>query len=251
MTETSQARTQELTALALSFGADLTGVADLYPLRPIYTVPAELLWPYRFGVSVAVRLSDGVINGISRRDPTALYAWHYATANALLDQITFRLCGYIQSQGFTALPIHASQQLGTKRWHGALSHKAVARGAGLGWIGQNLLLVTPGHGPRVRLATVLTDMPLTAGSPTARQCGKCRECLDACPAGALKGFTAPDFPESREQALDTAACASRLDFFERDVLVGKPVCGMCVQACPFGRPRPGGRQPDAPQIIIR
>lgn len=238
MTDTSQARTQDLTALALSIGVDLIGVADLRPLRPTYTTPAELLAPFRFGVSVAVRLSDAVINGISKRDPTAVYAWHYATANALLDQITFRLCGYIQAQGFSALPIHASQQLGTKRWHGALSHKAVARGGGLGWIGSNLLLVTPAHGPRVRLATVLTDMPLMAGSPPARQCGKCRACLDACPAGALKGFDGPDFPESREQALDTAACASRLDYFEHDSMVGKPVCGMCVQACPYGMPRP-------------
>ncbi len=238
MIETPQSRTQELIALALSAGADLAGVADLHPLRPIYTTPEGLLLPYRHGVSVAVRLSDAVIDAISPRDPTGVYAWHYATANALLDQIAFRLCGHIQAKGYQALPIHASQQLGLKRWHGALSHKAVARGSGLGWIGHSLLLITPGHGPRVRLATVLTDMPLVAGAPLARQCGDCRACLEACPAGAIKGFEAPDFPESRELALDTAACSSRLDFFERDPEVGKPVCGVCVQACPYGRPRP-------------
>ena len=246
MAETVQGRTKALRSLALSLGADLVGVANLQPLRPIYTYPFDLLAPYKFGVSVAVRLADPVIDGITRHDPTAVYARHYATANALLDQIAFRLAGYIQGKGFRALPVHASQQLGEKRWYGAISHKAVARGAGLGWIGESLLLVTPQHGPRVRLATVLTDMPLAAGTPAARACGACRACIEVCPAGALRGVGAMEFPESRELALNTAACAGRLDFFERDPGVGQPVCGLCVQACPYGKK--AGRGKADPQI---
>ena len=230
-----QARTKAIKSLAVSLGADLVGVANLAPLRPIYTYPIDLLAPYQSGISVAVRLADPVIDGITRHDPTAVYARHYVTANALLDQITFRLVGFIQGKGYRALPVHASQQVGEKRWYGAISHKAVARGAGLGWIGESLLLVTPQYGPRVRLATVLTDMPLSAGAPLARACGDCRACIAACPAGALRGVGDVEFPESRELALDTPACAGRLDFFEHEPYVGQPVCGLCVQACPVGK----------------
>jgi epoxyqueuosine reductase len=230
-------RTGELKALAYSLGADLVGVADLAPLGPVFTQPAALLALFTFGISVAVRLSDAVVDAITPTDPTVVYAHHYATANALLDQITFRLAGHIQRQGHRAMPIHASQQMGSKRWFGAISHKAIARGAGLGWIGQNLLLITPEHGPRVRLASLLTDMPLASGGPMPRRCGGCRVCVDACPARALLGFELGEHPESRELALDTAACAQRLDFFEQEASVGQPVCGVCVQVCPFGRKR--------------
>ena len=197
------------------------------------------------GVSVAVRLSDAVLDAITPHDPTAVYARHYVTANALLDQITFRMAGHIQSNGYRALPIHASPQLGEKRWHGAISHKAVARGAGLGWIGESLLLITPQHGPRVRLATILTDMPLSPGPPMPRSCGVCRVCITVCPAKALRGLDGAEFPESRELALDTTACAGRLDFFERDPLVGQAICGLCVQACPYGK-RQARPQPSQP-----
>ena len=235
MTGDTLERTRELESLALSLGADLAGVADLGPLGGMSTYPITLLAPFTFGVSVAVRLSDAITDGITATDPTAVYARHYVTANALLDQITFRLAGHIQRHGHRALPIHASQQMGHKRWYGAISHKAIARGAGLGWIGQNLLLITPEYGPRVRLASLLTDMPLASSGPLPRACGGCHACLDACPARAITGFERGDYPESRELALNTAACAQRLDFFEREANVGQPVCGMCVQACPFGR----------------
>jgi epoxyqueuosine reductase len=235
MTEDALPRTQALESLALTLGADLVGVADLGPLGGISTYPTTLLAPFTFGVSIAVRLSDAVIDGITPTDPTAVYARHYLTANALIDQITFRLAGHIQRHGHRALPIHASQQLGPRRWFGAISHKAIARGAGLGWIGQNLLLITPEHGPRVRLGSVLTDMPLVSAAPLPRACGGCRVCIEACPAKAIIGSAVGDYPESRELALNTAACAQRLDFFEHESHVGQPVCGICVQACPFGR----------------
>lgn len=229
-------QTDELKALALSLGADLVGVADLALLQGIYTYPENLLAPFQRGISVAVRLSDPILDAITPHDPTKAYAHHYVTVNALLDQITLRLVGQIQGQGYEALPIPASLQVGPKPWHGAISHKAIARAAGLGWIGANLLLITPDHGPRVRLATILTDMPLlVTGAPLPRQCGTCKKCIMACPAQALLGWNQGEYPESREMALHTAACAQRLDFFAADPQVGQPICGVCVQVCPWGK----------------
>ncbi len=67
-----------------------------------------------------------------------------------------------------------------------ISHKAVARMAGLGWQGKSLLLINPEYGPRVRLVTILTDMPLTPDGPVKNRCGACLECVQACPASAIK-----------------------------------------------------------------
>ena len=105
-------QTAELASLAQNLGADLVGVADLDLLRGLYTQPADLLLPFPRGISVAVRLADPVMDAILPQDPTAVYAHHYVVVNALIDAITLRLVGHIQRQGYRALPVHASQQMG-------------------------------------------------------------------------------------------------------------------------------------------
>ena len=65
---------------------------------------------------------------------------------------------------------------------GQISHRAVAHQAGLGWIGRNLLLVTPEFGPRIRLITVITYAELDQGPvPLPNRCGTCPACIDSCP----------------------------------------------------------------------
>ncbi|MEW6600518.1 MAG: epoxyqueuosine reductase, partial [Nitrospirota bacterium] len=67
-------------------------------------------------------------------------------------------------------------------------HKMAATCAGLGWIGKNGLLINPEYGPRLSLATVLTDAPLKAVKPyTKSLCGTCSLCVDYCPSLALTG----------------------------------------------------------------
>jgi epoxyqueuosine reductase QueG len=84
------------------------------------------------------------------------------------------------------MPVAASQLVDWKSQRGHLSHKHVARAAGLGWIGRNNLLVSERFGARIRLVTVLTELQLVVNSPTARDCGSCRDCLTVCPVGAIK-----------------------------------------------------------------
>ena len=63
-----------------------------------------------------------------------------------------------------------------------------ATSAGIGWVGKNGLLISPEHGPRLSLATVLTDAPLAADAPVeASRCGACTLCRDHCPSGAITG----------------------------------------------------------------
>ncbi|UCG80541.1 MAG: epoxyqueuosine reductase, partial [Desulfobacterales bacterium] len=160
----------------------------------------------------------------------------YQTANRILDEIAFHTANILQNDGFHSLPIPASQVLDWKNWYGAISHKAVGCMAGLGWQGKSLLLVNPQYGPRVRLVTVLTDAPLKIDGAIKNQCGKCMDCRDACPVGAIKGIGTKDHYKTRGSAIRLSRCAEKLaGEFSELPNVGAPICGICIKVCPFGR----------------
>ncbi len=68
---------------------------------------------------------------------------------------------------------------------GALSDRAVAERAGIGWSGKNTALITPEFGSYVYLGEMLTSIPFEPDEPLTESCGTCTKCLDACPTGAL------------------------------------------------------------------
>lgn len=68
---------------------------------------------------------------------------------------------------------------------GALSDRAVAERAGIGWVGKNTSLITEEFGSWVYLGEMLTDVYLPPDEPIFEQCGDCTACLDACPTGAI------------------------------------------------------------------
>ena len=68
---------------------------------------------------------------------------------------------------------------------GALSDRAVAERAGIGWVGKNTVLITEEFGSWVYLGEMITDVYLPPDTPVTEGCGDCTACLDACPTGAL------------------------------------------------------------------
>ena len=103
----------------------------------------------------------------------------------------------------------------------------------LGWIGKSCLLITPEYGPRVRLATILTDAPLDAGSPAGERCSECKACVDRCPVGAFSGAEF-DPSQPREARFNAHLC--REYGRNREEKLGEGLCGLCVFICPYGRP---------------
>ncbi|MDD5095111.1 MAG: 4Fe-4S double cluster binding domain-containing protein [Dehalococcoidia bacterium] len=227
--------TEQIKNRIRDLGADLVGIANAEPLRELKVDPPNLLDGFVSAVSIAIQLPAAVF-GMITDEPTPIYSRTYQTANRMLDELAFRTAMALQKDGYPSLPIPASQALDRKEWRAAISHVAVARMAGLGWHGKNLLLITPQYGPRVRLVTVLTQAPLIANAPLENRCGRCMLCRDACPSGAIKGIGTKDHYRDRDEALYFSKCLETLtEKFSKLPAVGETICGICIKVCPFGQ----------------
>ncbi len=146
--------------------------------------------------------------------------------------------------------------------------RSAAALAGLGFLGKNGMLITPGLGSYVLLGGVLTDVALAVDDAVAdlskatwEACGSCTRCLDACPTDAFVG----------PGRLDARRCISYLTIEHRgevdDALAdatGERIagCDVCQEVCPYnaGRnrearvpaaawlPEPGGKAADASDL---
>jgi epoxyqueuosine reductase QueG len=210
-----------LSQLSFEQGATLFGVASLASIKDQFDLSSGVVKSLSHAISIGVALSDSVLEEIDD-EPTKLYYHHYRQVNFLLDRIALELASFIQKEGSRSLPIPASQVVDWANQRGHLSHKLVAKQAGLGWIGRNNLLVNPVFGARIRLVTVLTDMPLPEDEPIEAGCGKCKACVSVCPAGAI--HVAPE-------NFDHMRCFEKLREFRRSGVVGQYICGVCVKAC--------------------
>ena len=227
--------TENIKDRIIGLGANIVGIADIEPLKELKLDPPDLLEPFSKAISIALELPLGTFEQISDR-PTPIYKSTYQTANLILDQIAFRTAMALQNDGFYSLPIPASQVLDRENWYAAISHKAVARMAGIGWQGKNLLLITPQYGSRVRLATILTRAPLDVDGPVKNRCGDCTACQDACPAQAIKGINTETHYTNRNEAMYFSRCVEKVaGEFAKIPEVDVPICGICIKVCPFGR----------------
>jgi epoxyqueuosine reductase QueG len=214
--------TEKIKTLSQQWGCSLFGVADLRSFKKEeILLPPSLMDKLSYGISVGFHLSDAILEEILNQ-PTPLYFHHYQRVNILLDTVGLIVTSAIQDLGYQAMSIPASQIVDWKTQKGHLSHKHVASAAGLGWIGRNNLLVNEKFGSRIRLVTVLTDLPLVISPPSIIDCGSCLDCLSVCPAGAIK---------VRQEEFDHLRCYEQLRTFAKTLHFSHNICGVCVKAC--------------------
>ena len=145
-----------------------------------------------------------------------------------------------------------------------IMERAAAALAGLGFLGKNGCLISPGLGSYVLIGSILCTARWRGPDAVSAServlwdaCGSCRACLDACPTEA---FTSPG-------QLDPRRCISYLTIEHRGPIapeladrMGERIagCDVCQEVCPYnastarrGRvpleawldPRPGGDPP--------
>ncbi len=110
----------------------------------------------------------------------------------------------------------------------------VARDAGLGEIGRMGLLMTPSHGPRVRVGVVTTNMPLPISKRNFDDsmedfCDKCKKCATNCPANAISEDAKKEINNVERWQINSEAC------FKYWCTAGTD-CGRCMATCPYSHP---------------
>jgi epoxyqueuosine reductase QueG len=212
----------KLKEMAHASGATAFGVCNAEDLRPHYdALPLDQTEGFNYGITIGSRVSRAVLKGCII-GPTRHYLHNYRMINWLLDLTAAKLSVAIQNEGYNAMPIPASQIVDWEAQTAHLSHKMLALRSGVGWIGRNNLLVHPEYGSTIRVATILTDMPLKTDSPLEKDCGECKKCIDICPVNAIK--------ESHKDWNKTA-CLEKLKYFAKAHNVGQYICGLCVKVC--------------------
>ncbi len=112
--------------------------------------------------------------------------------------------------------------------------RALARNAGLGWIGKNTCLIDKDGGSWFFLGEIYVDVPLPVDVPANEYCGTCKRCIDICPTRAI---TAP-------YRLDARRCISYLTIEhegsideELRPLIGNRIfgCDDCQLVCPWNK----------------
>lgn len=137
-------------------------------------------------------------------------------------RIANKIASLLRKHGFSA---HAGHPL-----MGMALYPPMAQSAGLGWIGLNGIIITPEHGPRVRLAAVFTsieNLPFASGNEHGwieGYCYSCRVCIEKCPPHALYGE--PVIHDSgRLTYVENELCFPYFDDYYG--------CSVCVKVCPF------------------
>jgi epoxyqueuosine reductase len=121
--------------------------------------------------------------------------------------------------------------------------RALARDAGLGWIGKHSCLINKDAGSWFFLGEIYTDLPLPISTAASAHCGTCTRCITVCPTGAI---VAP-------YRVDARRCISYLTIELREAipedlrpLIGNRVfgCDDCQLACPWNKFAVRSTEPD-------
>jgi len=234
---------------ALFFGASLAGVAELNPLW-LYsdhfapsgddkerTIPViqegerfektEDAWHIPASMNRIIALAFEEDYYALAASPGRIASAAVANGYSRMANTAFFMAEFLRGLGYRALP--AGNGIGPS--------VPMAIDAGLGESSRMGMLVTPKYGPRVRIAKVITDMPLATDAPirfgVQEFCQACMLCATHCPSGSVpKGprTWAGKSPSNNNGVLKWYSELEKCYDFNGFS------CSNCRRICPFNKP---------------
>lgn len=162
--------------------------------------------------------------------PTAISSAGSSMGYSRCEFLVAGLAEFIRGLGYVAIP--SVNDLG--------SSVAVGVDAGLGELGRTNRLITPEFGPCVRLAKVITDLPMVIDKPIdfglLEFCKVCKHCAEACPSKCLSFDDEPSFevkgewnnPGHQAWFENSPNCLA----YWQESTSG---CSICIAVCPWSK----------------
>ncbi len=225
--------TKSVKRAAKFFGASLVGIAAL-DRRWLYTANRQgesydIPNTVEYAIVIAVEMDYDDIS----TSPAMLSSSASVRGYSKMAYIEIELAAYIERLGFKAITCGNEVALSVP----------LAIDAGLGQYGRHGLLITKTFGPRVRIAKILTDMPLMADTPdhkfcdsVIRFCETCEKCATTCPSQSIPygaertwaGLTKSNNPRIHKWYVDVESCYG---FW----IENGGDCSNCIRSCPYNK----------------
>lgn len=201
---------KEFEDYAHSIGIKAIGYAQLTPELLI----KDKFIQYSNAIVLTMEMSKELIGTAPGDETQELNDAHYAK----LGKLTYELSDYLRERGHATEVAHP--------YGGLVNFSTLAQYAGMGFIGQNGLLITPESGPGQKISAIfvsIANLPVKDGNEHAwipEYCEKCGKCIKACPEKAL---------------IEEETCCGGTDVkFIRKLCIGcSQGCTYCIEACPF------------------
>lgn len=212
------AMARHLKEKAKEFGAGIVGCTEVVE-EAVYAKVSEIA-PHAIVLAVPMH-REKVLHVPSAEGDSG-------TIQCYLDvgRVAIKLADYIRSLGWEA---EADTNLGIAP--SKVIHVPLAVNAGLGQLGRHTSVISPEFGSNMRLAVVLTDIPMAFDEPIdiglEEMCANCTVCMASCPVEAI--YDKKVIVRGVEKwHIDYDRC---MPYFAEN-----EGCGVCQTVCPWSEP---------------
>ncbi len=229
----SDSLTRMMKKAARFFGASLVGVASLNPQWLYSASRRGVEYSIPDSIDHAVVMAIAMDYDAIATSPTFISSAATALGYSTMAFVEIELAAFIRRLGYRAIPCGNDIALSVP----------LAIDAGLGQYGRHGLLVTKEFGSRVRIAKVLTDMPLLPDGPdldfcssVTRFCEVCEKCAEHCPSQSIPygtdrtwhGDSRSNNPGVKKWYVDVESCYG---FWVQN----GAECSNCIRSCPYDK----------------
>ena len=227
--------TKKIKLIANFFGADRVGITKLNQAYVAsHRADEYLVGSKAFGKAINLQ-HENTISLIFKRDYHLVKAGHSfidgGEGTFIYNKVAVVACqlaAYIRELGYSAKAHHEREE--------EVLQVPLAVEAGMGELGRLGMLITPEFGPRVRISTVTTNLPLLLDKPinigVQSFCELCKKCAQNCPSGAIPRGNKVNVRGVEKWVIEPRKC---LGFWGVDKTKWDD-CSMCITTCPYNRP---------------